>query len=110
MPPCRTVLMNKIKRTNTVTRMIKSAGENSIEKPKAIDGYCLNENNEFAIEYFPGYPYPENIEAILSQNHCDNNNSDQNTDDEDDLDFNLSSSDEEFSDGEADDWLLEFQK
>lgn len=109
MPPCQTVLLNKIKRTNNVTRMIKSAGKIFIEIPKAIDGFCLNDNNEFAIEYFSGYPYPENIESIMNQNHCDNNNSNRNSNCDDDLDFGLSSSDEDSNEDIDEDWFPNIQ-
>lgn len=102
MPPCESVLLNKIKRTQNVARMIKLSGHNVIDLPKAIDGYFKNEKNEYALEYFPGCPYPENVADLMTGNFSNNNYSTSNSDE----DFcDLSSSDEEYiEDFEDDDW------
>lgn len=71
MPPCQKVLMNKMKRMLSVTRMIKSAGKTSVHVPEAVDGYCTKENGNFSIEYYSGLPYPENICDLIN----DKNNS-----------------------------------
>lgn len=103
MPPCESVLLNKIKRTQSVTRMIKSCSNNSIYLPEAIDGYCLNENQEYMIEYFSGCPYPESFADLIDDNL--KNNNDASSSDEDNC--NISSSDEEYEeDIEFDDWKL----
>lgn len=82
MPPCESVLLNKINRTLKVTRMIKSCKENLIVLPEANDGYCLNESNVFSIEYFSGSPYPENIADLLKGNVNNNHNNNLDSDDE----------------------------
>lgn len=100
MPPCESVLLNKMKRTLNVTRMIKSSSKNTVDLPKAEEGYCLNEKNEYTIEYFTGYPYPDNFTGTNL-----NNNSNASSSDEDNCD--VSSSDEEYNeDFEDDDWNL----
>lgn len=76
MPPCESVLLNKIKRTTKITRMILSSKENFIDLPSVNDGYCLDENNLFSIEYFSGSPYPENIAELIRENNNNNNESD----------------------------------
>lgn len=102
MPPCASVLLNKIKRTLNITRMIKSCNKNTIDLPKAIEGYCLNENNEYTIEYFAGYPYPENLTDLINDNIPNNNNDAANSDEDN---CELSSSDEEYDeDFEDDEW------
>lgn len=102
MPPCHKVLMNKIKRTRSVTRMIKTANENFIKVPAATDGYFLDENQKFAIEYFAGHPYPSDIIDFTNESLCDNNNSPANDDIiENEFDCELSSSDDESDEEEA---------
>lgn len=59
-------MINKMKRTLTLTRMIKSAEKASIDVPEAVDGYCMKENGNFSIEYYSGYPYPENICDLIN--------------------------------------------
>lgn len=99
MPPCQKVLMNKIKRTQSVTRMIKSSKQNTIDVPEAVDGYYLDESNKFGIEYFSGYPYPQDISDLMSEStkHDDYI--------EDEFDCHFSSSDEEYEETiESCDW------
>lgn len=86
----------------SVTRMIKSANKNFIEVPAAIDGYFLDKNRKFAIEYFPGHPYPSNILDFTNESLCDNSNSPTNDGEtiENEFDYELSSSDDESDDEE----------
>lgn len=86
----------------SVTRMIKTANENFIKVPAATEGYFLDENQKFAIEYFPGHPYPSNILDFTNQLLCNNNNSPTNDDDtiENEFGYDLSSSDDESDDEE----------
>lgn len=98
MPPCQKVLLNKIKRTNTIVRMIKSADKNFIEVPKPVDGYCLDGSKNFEIEYFPGHAYPGDIAELMKDSQIDNNNSTEN--DENEIELNLCSSDEEFEESD----------
>lgn len=99
MPPCQKVLLNKIKRTNTVVRMIKSAHKNFIEVPKPVDGYCLDGSKKFEIEYFPGYAYPGDIAELMTDSQIDNNDTENN---ENETESNLCSSDEEFEECDED--------
>lgn len=62
MPPCKTVLINKINRTNYLARMIKCSSQNIIDAPE--NGWFMNESGELEIEYFTGSPYPETITDI----------------------------------------------
>lgn len=59
MPPCKSVLLNKIYRTNYLAKMVKFAQENTIDQAK--DGWYINESNEMEIEYFSGDPFPDNM-------------------------------------------------
>lgn len=105
MPPCQRVLMNKIKRTQSLTRMIKSSSNNLIQPPEAVDGYCLSENNMFAIEYFDGYPYPQSISDMMDENFDDEENNTTNND-SNEFDCEMSSSDEEYEGNiENGDWI-----
>lgn len=83
--------------------MIKSANENFIEVPAVTDGYSLDENRKFAIEYFSGHPYPSNVLGFTNESLCDNNNSPTEDDDttENEFDYDLSSSDDQSDDEEA---------
>lgn len=87
MPPCRAVLLNKIKRTNDLSRMIKLAHNKNISTPK--NGYIINSKNEMEIDYFSGDSYPTSITNIAADI------SEQDT--EDDADLHIT-----FSDGEYD--------
>lgn len=98
MPPCESVLLNKIRRTQSATRMIKSCGTNLVYLPKVNDGYCFNESNAFMIEYFPGCPYPENIANLIKDNSITNSNND------DETNYDLSDSDDEYNEDINDDW------
>lgn len=104
MPPCQKVLINKIKRTQSLTRMIKSSNENSMQLPEAYDGYRLNESKEFEIAYFSGYPYPQNFSDVMNETLCDEDKNSTNNDNHE-FDCELSSSDEEYEENiEDDDW------
>lgn len=97
LPPCQKVLQNKINRTIAVTRMIKSCNNNQISLPEAADGYFLDANEKFVIKYFPGMPYPEDIEFVLIE--------DEDGDDAEKMENEMerernSSDDEDYSDGE----------
>lgn len=96
MPPCRKVLLNKIKRTSYLARTMRQSSENFIGKPDG--GWYLNENNEMDIDYFAGNPYPENITNISFDENEDN--------DEEKDSFMLSPSDDEISnsDDSDDEW------
>lgn len=78
--------------------MIKTSNQNLIHRPGAVDGYCLDENKKYAFDYYPGYPYPDNVSDIMNEYHCDNNNSTNEEINENDWDFNLSSTDDEYGD------------
>lgn len=96
MPPCRDVLLNKMKRTNYLAEIIKHSTENIIKTPK--EGWIMNENNEMEIEYFACSPYPEDIANIMIADDTD----------EEDSNIHVSSSDDDesysddFEDGEWD--------
>lgn len=68
---------------------MKCCNENSIGKPKS--GWIINECNEMEIDYFDEDPYPEHITEISG---------DDSTDEEDNEDVHISSSNE----SDDDDW------
>lgn len=75
--------------------MIKSSIKNVIDRPDSSDdGYCFDENRKFLIEYFPGIPYPVDIESLIDDDDDENCNSSEDVDDQ--LHCDLSSSDEEY--------------
>lgn len=67
--------------------MIKSCNENVIDRPDTTNGYCLDENQKFVIDYFPGTPYPEDIESLIDQ--------DKNEESNDEIQCDIDSSDDE---------------
>lgn len=77
--------------------MIISCNKNFIDLPSANDGFCLDENNVFSIEYFSGSPYPENIAELICENN--NNNNDLESDDEN---SDVCSSDDDLENDEED--------
>lgn len=93
LPPSKSVLINKIERSNYLARMIKYSHANTISTPEI--GWLKNELGELEIDYFTGNPYPESITDIVPED---------NSDTEDELQF--SSEDEENSDENSidDDW------
>lgn len=88
MPPCKSVLLNKIKRTNFLSQMIKNSFADKISSPSS--GWFINENNELEIEYFTGDPFPEVITSMESDNI-----SEDEQEEEEDLDQYLSSDDDD---------------
>lgn len=103
MPPCKSVLLNKIKRANSLSQMIKTSSEKTIDL--SWNGWFINENNELEIEYFTGNPFPEIIITMATDNIPENQE-----EEEDDTDQYFSSDDDEenidMSDDNDDDWNL----
>lgn len=96
MPPCQKVLTNKLKRMLSMTRMIKTSNQNSIDVPKAVDGYGVDESNRFTIEYFSGYPYPQDISDLIDNSDFEQTESSAAEDhSESEFVYALESSDEE---------------
>lgn len=101
MPPCKAVLCNKIKRSNYIASMIKHANENFIQFDVPGEHGWKSINNEFVIDYYDGPQYPENFEdENLLDNNADDDlyaeNSDNSDNFDDELDFDLSESDDDF--------------
>lgn len=96
MPPCKSTLLNKIKRTNKIARIIKQCSLNEIDLPNGNnDGWSLGENGTFCIEYYLGNPYPDHFacnEMSDPENddyvQIDDNIEVNNSSDESDNDFN----------------------
>lgn len=61
MPPCKRVLLNKIKRTNAITRMLKQSALNDTYLPKLSEGWALNSDGEFCTQYLEGELFPSDI-------------------------------------------------
>lgn len=81
--------------------MIKSCSRNTVDLPQCVNGFRLNENNEYEIEYFTGYPYPENFtDAVNAKFESDNNN----VSDSDSDDCYYSSSDDVYDANSEDEW------
>lgn len=77
MPPCQRVLLNKIRRSNHLSHMVKSSSKNFIGLQDCTSGaWIINENNQMEIDYFSGAAYPDNIENIVIGNE-DNENEDE---------------------------------
>lgn len=91
MPPCRSVLLKKIERTEYLSHMIKYACNKDIAEPRS--GWIVGNSGEFQIEYFTGNPFPEIVTKISFEDEQDD------TDDEE----VACSSNDEFDDGESDD-------
>lgn len=79
MPPCKDVLLNKIERSNRIVRMMK-CGKNIIDRPEPIDGWYLDEKGEFALSYYSGLAFPEDITNLT--NETERTESDLDKDDE----------------------------
>lgn len=62
-------LLNKIKRTNYVSKMIKNSSQNNICFPDVTDHGWQNINGEYLIEFFSGPSYPENVVEFLKNDH-----------------------------------------
>lgn len=94
MPPCKSVLVNKIARVDYLTRILKSPCESIIGAPDS--GWQTNDG-KLEIRYFSGSPYPESIADMTCSDDSDN-----------DEEFQLSSGDEEESDHDSsdDDWSV----
>lgn len=65
MPPCRKVLLKKIKRTHCLTAIIKNARESLINIELTNDWY-IDDYNKLSIQYFDGNPYPDSIADITT--------------------------------------------
>lgn len=72
MPPCKSVLLNKIKRTNFLANMVKSSSKTTMDLNALECGWIMNADNELEIEYFNGNPYPETITDMASGDVSDN--------------------------------------
>lgn len=96
MPPCKKVLLNKIKRTCYLSQIMQRSNQGAIERPD--DGWILTENNELEIDYFVGNPFPDNITNTSIDENIDEN--------EDDAVCEISSSEDEseVSDDSDVDW------
>lgn len=108
MPPCKKVLLNKVVRTKYLSKIIKSATENSIERPGK--GWMVNENQFMEIDYFDGDPFPEDIveENNFEPEDDENDENDENdyySDNESD-EYEKSDESDEF-DGSDEEWQLE---
>jgi hypothetical protein len=61
MPPCQRVVVNKIKRTNYLTRLIKNADRNFIEDIDPSDHGWIKLQNKIEIQFYDGNQFPENL-------------------------------------------------
>lgn len=61
MPPCKAVLLNKIRRTNAISRMFKQSALNDIQLPSVDEGWTLDEGGGFCIQYLDGELFPSDI-------------------------------------------------
>lgn len=90
MPPSKSTLINKIKRTNYLARLIKSCAINNIDlDDPQMHGWSVDEK-EYVIDFYSGPQYPEFF--VNNQDSYE-----VKSDDEDNLinDANIFSSDEE---------------
>lgn len=67
MPPCKPVLMNKILRTNAISRMFKQCASNNTYLPKVNEGWMFGDNGEFSIEYVRGDLYPPAMMSLAEE-------------------------------------------
>lgn len=95
MPPCWNVLLNKVERTKYLSKIIKSATENSIEEPEK--GWTVNENQFMEINYFDGDPFPDHIaDEISSESEDDDDDENYYSENESDVSDECSESDDEW--------------
>lgn len=89
LPPCKSVLLNKIKRTHILANMIKSSSQNIINLVAVGNGWIMNTDNELEIEYFTGNTYPRCITDIADNDAAKNDEDEdeiyRSSDDEDDM-------------------------
>lgn len=71
LPPCRAVLLNKIKRTNAIAAMFKNACQSIVDIPQITDGYTISDHGLFEIEYVTGSPFPEQLADISLSDSSD---------------------------------------
>lgn len=87
MPPCKSVLLKKIERTQYLSQMIKKSTDNYIVL--AEKGWLVDENQEMEIEYFSGNPFPDTIANIRLDDSGDDSEKEEDiclsSDDESDL-------------------------
>lgn len=93
MPPCRNVLLKKIKRSHHLTTMIKNARNNSINL-ELENEWCVDENNKLLIKYFDGNSYPDSITDITI--------TDENESEEEEISYISESDDDEYYDYDSD--------
>lgn len=96
MPPPKTVLEKKIARTSYLTQIMKRCSENIIGTPK--NGWLINENNEFEIDYFDGSCYPTSITDIASAHDSEEE------DESEQLYLSSEDEDEDHDDFDDNDW------
>lgn len=102
MPPCKSVLQNKIKRSNYIAKLIKSAVINNIETDDPCrHGWTLDEH-AYVIDFYVGSMYPEELIDLESEITFDSDTDDEdgNTSQSDDDDEN---DDMEENDADSDD-------
>lgn len=63
LPPCWSVLENKIKRANYLAKLIKNCTEHiyNFDDP-GTQGWTINSKNQYEVEFFSGAQYPQLIE------------------------------------------------
>lgn len=93
MPPCESVLLNKIRRSIQVTQLIKQSQMNNLDVPSASDGWLINDDGKYGIEYFSGLPYPDQITITEEQESSDSEDIE-----EEQLHCNFDSDDEDNND------------
>lgn len=91
MPPCRPVLINKVKRANYISQMIKTCHKNLIPLDfPDLHGWVLSDN-QFVIEYFNGLRFPDSIaDEDKAREIEENEDSDMSDEEEYNLDFDKS--------------------
>lgn len=63
LPPCLSVLVNKIERANYLARIIKTCNQNNLWfADPGNHGWIKNSNNQFEIDFYSGPQFPEVIE------------------------------------------------
>lgn len=99
MPPCRSVLHNKVKRANFIAHMVKTCCNNTIifDTPDK-HGWVFNDN-QFIVDYIDGLQFPENLvyeaTSMLGENDTEDNEDEQYSD-TCQSDIVLSDSDDDF--------------
>jgi len=89
MPPCRQVLLNKVKRANFVAAMWKKARTRSPVTYSPIgNGWCLV-TGKYHIQWYDGDHVPQSLSAVLDSDALDDDDNDDNivpSDSDDDSD------------------------